>query len=651
MSDISIPGVTQSKYKTDQLIEGLMKIERIPRERADTELTKYRDEQTAWREINQHSTTLRDTARKLFSYNNPFSEKLADSTNERAVTAIASREALDQSFRVAVTQTAQSDSFLSAEIPKETKIPAGKYVFSVGESSIDFSWKGGTFNSFVEAINRRGTSMLRATVIQITPNTRSLLLESLKTGAQERLGFSDAARTFAIDNGIIKKNDQAAIGVTPNNLSTSPKGNNIIDFSRTARSLDALVLEYTVSIKEGTQTASEHNNANGPDLGKPGSIQYGGITIENIPSETNLAESTEPANQTPVINNSVLALRSVRGVALPLPEINSTGESLTFRIPLAEYGDVNALLIQNKNTNRTVTVESVTIVDPRVTGEYVPVNPVSIAQDAQITYEGISITRPTNSIDDLVPGITLEIHEPTDKQETLTIKPDTETAKNEIIAFVAHYNRVLAEINILTQNKPELITELQYFSEDERTTAEKKLGMFLGDTTLNGIKSSLQRIITNMYPTTDQSKIVNLTNIGVSTKSTAGGGIESSRLRGYLEIDEKKLDAALSSSMPAIKALFGYDTDKDLVIDSGIGHAIDSQIGPYVQTGGIFSTRTSGLSTRITSTERRITQLDQKLEQKESDLRRKYGQMEGALRGLEQQSDAITNFNRQNSPK
>lgn len=649
MSDISIPGVTASKYKTDELIEGLMKVERVPRERANTELESYREQQTAWREINQHSTTLRDTARKLFSFNNPFSEKIADSTNDRAVTAIASREAVDQSFRVSVTQIARPDSFLSSEIPRDASIPAGHYVFNVGESAVEFNWRGGSVSGFVEAINRRGGSLLRASVIQITPNTRSMLIESLKTGANERLTFSDDALTFALENGIIKKNDTSAIDVNLEHITTAPTRNDLIEFSRPARSRDGLVLEYNVSITEGTAAEAVADDESEPDLGKPGSISFQGIVVENMPSETALSELETPPPAEPVVDNQVLALRSVRGVAIPLPPVE--GNSASFRVPLSEYGDVDALLVQNRNTGRTVTVDSVKIVDPRVAGDYVPVNPVSVAQDAELQYEGINITRPTNSIDDLVPGITLEIHDKTDKQETVTIKPDTETAKNEIIAFVAHYNRLLAEINILTQNKPEIITELQYLTEDERERAEEKLGIFVGDTTLNGIKASLQRIATNIYPTPDQAKLGMLSQLGISTKSTAGGGIESSRLRGYLEIDEKKLDEVLSSSMPAVRALFGYDTDRDLVIDSGIGHAMDAQITPYVQTGGIFSTRTNGLGTRITATEKRITQLDAQLEQKEADLRRKYGQMEGALRSLEQQSDSINNFNRQNSPR
>ncbi len=649
MSDISIPGVTASKYKTDELIEGLMKAERVPRERANAELESYREQQTAWREVNQHSITLRDTSRKLFSFNNPFSEKIADSTNERAVTAVASREAVDQSFRVSVSQIARSDSFLSSEIARDASLPAGHYVFNVGEGSVEFNWRGGSMSGFVEAINRRGGSLLRASIIQITPESRSLLIESLKTGANERLTFSDDALTFALENGIIKKNDASAIDVSLERISASPTRNDLIEFSRPARARDSLVLEYTVSLTETPAGETVTDEGSGPDLGKPGSISFQGIVVENMPSETALADTEPPPPAEPVIDNQVLALRSVRGAAIPLPPVE--GSTASFRIPLAEYGDVDALLVQNRNTARTVTVDSVKIIDPRVAGDYVPVNPVSVAQNAELQYEGINITRPTNSIDDLVPGITLEIHEKTDKQETVTVKPDTETAKNEVIAFVAQYNRLLAEINILTQTKPEIITELQYLTDDERERAKEKLGLFVGDTTLNGIKASLQRIASGVYPTPDQEKMAMLSQLGISTRATAGGGIESSRLRGYLEIDEKKLDEMLSTSMPAVRALFGYDTDRDLVIDSGIGHAMDSQITPYVQTGGIFSTRTNGLGNRITATEKRITQLDEKLERKEADLRRKYGQMEGALRSLEQQSDSISNFNRQNSPR
>ena len=211
MSDISIPGVTASKYKTDTLVEGLMKVERVPRERADTDLKTYKKQQSAWREINQQSTTLRDTAKTLYSFNNPFSEKTTESTNERAITASATRDARDQSFKVSVSQVAAADSFLSAEVPKDGKVPAGTYGFSVGDKNVSFSWKGGSYRDFIDALNRRSNGLIRGSIIQVTPTTQSILVEALKTGVAQRLKFDGDALAFALDAGIIKKNDASVI--------------------------------------------------------------------------------------------------------------------------------------------------------------------------------------------------------------------------------------------------------------------------------------------------------------------------------------------------------------------------------------------------------------------------------------------------------
>ena len=62
---------------------------------------------------------------------------------------------------------------------------------------------------------------------------------------------------------------------------------------------------------------------------------------------------------------------------------------------MSEYGDVNALLVNNRNTGKTVSIEGIRIYDPKAVGEYAPVNPVSVAQDAILKYEGITITRST----------------------------------------------------------------------------------------------------------------------------------------------------------------------------------------------------------------------------------------------------------------
>lgn len=649
MSDLSIPGVTASKYKTDELIEALMRVERLPRDRAEAELETFRSQQSAWRQINQLSTTLRDTSRSMYSYNNPFNEKRASSTNERAIDATATRDAREQSFRVSVAQIAQADSFLSAEISRDGRVSGGEYIFSVGDKSVRFNWKGGTWREFSDAINRRSEGLIHTSIIQTSPGKQAVLFESLKTGSDQRLRFDGAALDLALEAGIIKKNDSTVVEVIPPTLSTPAQTNNIASFSEIARASQNLVLEMTVSVKNREASSSAQPQNRGVQLEAPGSLTFQGVTIQNAPSETGPGLQRPQAIQTPVENLNVLSVRTSRGIAIPLDALTDTPDNQSLSIPLSEFGDVDALLVNNKNTAKDIIIENMSIIDPRAAGEYTPVNPVSTAQDAHLSFEGIRITRKTNTIDDLVPGVTLNLHEQTTKSETISITPNTETVKEHVIELVARYNRVLAEINILTQNKPEIISEIQYFTPEERAEAEKKLGMMQGDTTLNTIKNNLQRIVTSVYQTGESNSIRMLSDIGISSKATAGAGIDASRLRGYLEINEKQLDEVLKNRMEEVKTLFGFDTDADLIIDSGVGYALDTAVNPYVQTGGIFANRTSGLDTRITNSEKRITQLDVQLASKEADLRRKYGQMEGTLNSLQNQSNSISNFNRQNS--
>jgi len=649
MSDISIPGVTASKYKTDELIQGLMKAERIPRDRAESELKKYKQEQSAWRQLNQLTTVLRDASKTLYSYNNPFSEKIAASTNERALTATVTREAKEQSFRVLVSQIAQTDSFLSNEIDSKGTVPQGEYTFSVGDKSVTFSWKGGSYKDFSEALNRRSSGILRASFIQITPKTSSMLLESLKPGEKNRLTFSGDARNFAIEAGFITPNDTAPVSPEKEAHTAPPLSSERIDFSGNARAKDGLVLTFSVSVHPVPSGSTGENAASGLEPVKAGSVTYANITIENAHSEGAPTDAQPVLKPQPVTDMSVLSLRSSKGVQIPLPAVRDSEEPVEMSIPLSEYGDVDALLVNNKNTEKELRISGLKISDPRAAGDVIPVNPVSIAQDAVLKYEGITIRRPTNTIDDLVPGVTLQLFEPTDKNETISVKPDTDLAKEAIITLVAHYNRVMAELNILTQNKPEVISEIQYFTEDETKTAEERLGMMLGDSTLTGLKNALQRITSSGYRANDTTTITILSQLGISTRSTAGSGVDSSKLRGYLEIDEKKLDEALKTKIEDIKLLFGFDSDGDLVVDSGIAQALDKNLTPYVQTGGIFPNRTSGLGTKITASEKKIAQLDTQLERKEAELKSQYGQMEGTLNSLQNQSNSISNFSKQNS--
>jgi flagellar hook-associated protein 2 len=75
---------------------------------------------------------------------------------------------------------------------------------------------------------------------------------------------------------------------------------------------------------------------------------------------------------------------------------------------------------------------------------------------------------------------------------------------------------------------------------------------------------------------------------------------------------------------------------------------MDALMRPYVETGGIISSRTRTIDSQVARQERDIENFDRQLASKEAELKRKYGMMEGALGRMESSATAWENFGNQN---
>jgi flagellar hook-associated protein 2 len=229
------------------------------------------------------------------------------------------------------------------------------------------------------------------------------------------------------------------------------------------------------------------------------------------------------------------------------------------------------------------------------------------------------------------------------------VEPDRETVKNSIISLVGNYNRLMAELNVLTRTDGQIVEDLSYLSNDEKTSLRERLGRFVGDTTLSSFRGRLQQAASAPYPTSDMNLNL-LAQIGIGTdvrSSGASTGYDPSRLRGYLEIDEKALDLALETRLSGIQQLFGFDTDGDLLVDNGLAFTLDKLAQPYVETGGIITLKTGTIDSRVNQDSRRIDTLERQLAAKEATLKNQYAQMEGAYSRMEQMTSSLDNFNQQ----
>jgi flagellar hook-associated protein 2 len=390
----------------------------------------------------------------------------------------------------------------------------------------------------------------------------------------------------------------------------------------------------------------------GPSVSS-GSVTYGGITIENSPSLAPMPDfKTPPA---PARNDSmdVLTLNFSDGTSAKLAPITDSSGFTTRQYLLSDIAQgrtIVSLNLNNENTHREISIGKIEIFDPTATsGGLRPSNAVSIARDAVITMEGIEISRPTNIIDDLVPGLTLNVRGVSERPVDLSVKADVEGIKDAIISFVGNYNRLMGEINVLTRKDDRIVDELTYLSSDEATAMRSRLGIFSSDSTLLNLKNNLMRIVTAPYPTDLERDLSLLAQIGISSSANrSGGGYDPSQLRGYLAIDEKVLDAALETKAPQIKQLFASSTIGALSADTGVAYNVDAHVKSFVGLGGIISLKTNTIDSRITQDERRVSTLDRQLEAKEQELRIQYAKMESAYARMEQMTSSLDNFNQQN---
>ena len=681
MAGLSIPGVTDT-YNTNDTVEKLMQIERIPLTREQNQLDEYKSQQTAWREVNTQLTSLRDSTKTLYSYENPFNNKLTTSTQEAAITATANRGAELQSFKIDVIQPATADRFLTEELDSSFKVPSGVYTYKVGEKQLTINWKGGSLKEFSDAINKRSNGIVKSMLVGASAGKKTLLIEAIPTGKENKLIFEGAAKDFAIESGMIspvksssssfgakaseikqvtyKENDKqnrmpeistTRTSVTDGKVTVQPRGGYEVSIPDSVKNNQNMHLSFTVkatSLEDITQVLN--NTAAEPEIPDGFYAEFGGISIKNATSDTLLPKSTaKPEPVDPVSTKNVFYAVFSDGTerVISTPDLFSENE-ISIDLSVSEYKGIQSIAVRNANTAYSLEVSEFTAYDSAANLGYAPNHAIAEAGDAIIKYEGITITRPTNDIDDVVPEITLNVHDKTEKTATITVKVDKEASKNALIEFVGKYNQAVAKINVLSQNKQDIIDELDYLSDDEKEKLTKQLGMFQTDFSLSNIKSNMQTILSSTYATSESATIRSLNQIGIATNATGfSGSYSQSRLRGYLEIDEKKLDEALENNIDDIKNLFGYDTDGDLIIDEGIAYKLDKQITAYTQTGGILALKTSTLDSKIKSSQTRITKLEDQMDKKEAELRQKYSTMQGTLSSLENQQTSIDNFTKQ----
>jgi flagellar hook-associated protein 2 len=126
-------------------------------------------------------------------------------------------------------------------------------------------------------------------------------------------------------------------------------------------------------------------------------------------------------------------------------------------------------------------------------------------EDALLKANGLTITRESNSIDEVVPGVTLNLlSADVGKPISIVVAPDTAGVQEKIQDFVTAYNDFKKFSDELTS----------YNSDTDQA------GLLLGDSTLRGIQSQIRSMISQPIEGLAGTKYRSLTELGVNTDRT-----------------------------------------------------------------------------------------------------------------------------------
>ena len=309
---------------------------------------------------------------------------------------------------------------------------------------------------------------------------------------------------------------------------------------------------------------------------------------------------------------------------------------------------IDEVMIRNPNPDRDILVRDLRFEDAGIEGDYLAANPLSRAQNAKISYLGVSVERPGNDVDDLLPGLTLQLRKESPNEDiVIRVQPDYDAIVEKVVELINAYNDLVTQLNVVGSRNEELIREKTSFTDKQKEEARKVLGLMSGENNIKTFKNQLSRQISAGYPT--EQGIRGLSRyIGISTNLRGGyreGGVDRSKLRGYLEMDTEIFRQAVESDFEMVKNIFGRDNDGDFIIDSGVALELQKIGNYYTRSGGMIPYQVQNLKQSIDQNEKEISEYKDYLKDYEADLRIKYAQMEGALNKFEQQRQSLENFN------
>lgn len=243
---------------------------------------------------------------------------------------------------------------------------------------------------------------------------------------------------------------------------------------------------------------------------------------------------------------------------------------------------------------------------------------VQTAKDASFTYNGLDITRTSNTVSDLLSGVTITLKEGSDANPStsnVSVKQDVSGIESKLDSFVEKYNSAISQLSTMTKSSKDA----------------SQRGVFSSDSTIKAMKNTVLTML--------------------STAGEGSGRLEdygfSSNRDGTISLDHSAFEEKLSENPANVQAFFSggtftsNGTSKEL---TGAFDEIKSTLDRYTKYNATLDQLKSSYTSRISSLEDQKTLASDRLTAKYSIMAKRFASYDALINKINTASDMFVSL-------
>lgn len=406
--------------------------------------------------------------------------------------------------------------------------------------------------------------------------------------------LGDAAAALATAGGwaayAATSSNTAAVTVTAGSTATPTTFG--LDVTQLARSQTTASLNVATG---STLGAATDNGTLTIQLGdwQTGSFVAGGsgsvaISINGADSLSTIASKINAANAG--VSATIVKSGSQERLVF---QSSTTGEAAGFQISSAGFAGLNSLSFTSL-TNGTGSANGMELGQTGL--------------DANVKFNGVVIQSATNTLTNVVPGLTLQLNQLTTATANITVAQDANVIQKNIQAFADAYSAL---------NKT--------LADSTRYVSGGKTGALQADSTTVGI----QRVL---------SSVLGSSSVGSTFSRLSEVGLERQK-DGSLTLNAAKLATAMQN-MPNLQQLF--TTDNGNATTNGFGLKVRDFARGLISATGTVTTKSTAIQGSISRNTKDQDRVNERAARMEVQLRRQYSALDAQMAQMQGLSSYVT---------